>query len=206
MVAERSCTNPAPANGGAGCRGDSVIRRECNLRDCQIDFGGACDYTVRELSFEVAVLSGRSQRLTRIPEGKANVMVKIESTADVDLLLRTEAGEALVSYTRPNLHWGSDYFETDGMNVKACTDGCATPVSAVFKGDGDSHEMRTKADYSTEYVFVDLATRDLELLAQGYQTGTAKVSYQFDCSAECGACTPKFADSVTSNGGEQAGR
>ena len=30
----RTCTNPAPANGGADCVGDSSKTRECNIRAC----------------------------------------------------------------------------------------------------------------------------------------------------------------------------
>ena len=30
----RTCTNPAPANGGADCVGDSTESRECNTQGC----------------------------------------------------------------------------------------------------------------------------------------------------------------------------
>ena len=30
----RTCTNPAPANGGADCVGDSTETRECNTQAC----------------------------------------------------------------------------------------------------------------------------------------------------------------------------
>ncbi|KAL5253104.1 hypothetical protein ACHWQZ_G015763 [Mnemiopsis leidyi] len=39
----RTCTNPAPANGGADCEGDSSETRECNNQGCPVD-GGYSDF------------------------------------------------------------------------------------------------------------------------------------------------------------------
>ena len=40
----RTCTNPAPANGGAECSGDAEESQECNLEDCpSYSFKVACD-------------------------------------------------------------------------------------------------------------------------------------------------------------------
>ena len=40
----RTCTNPAPANGGAECSGDAEKTRDCNLEDCpSYSFKVACD-------------------------------------------------------------------------------------------------------------------------------------------------------------------
>ena len=33
-MSNRSCTNPAPAFGGADCEGDSLRSRSCNEKEC----------------------------------------------------------------------------------------------------------------------------------------------------------------------------
>ncbi|KAL5268609.1 hypothetical protein ACHWQZ_G002453 [Mnemiopsis leidyi] len=43
QTGSRTCTNPAPANGGADCEGDSTETRECNTQGCPVD-GGYSDY------------------------------------------------------------------------------------------------------------------------------------------------------------------
>ena len=35
---KRTCTDPAPENGGADCAGDSTETRECNMQDCPGNF------------------------------------------------------------------------------------------------------------------------------------------------------------------------
>ena len=40
----RTCTNPAPENGGADCVGDSVKTQECNTHSCNLVDGGWSDF------------------------------------------------------------------------------------------------------------------------------------------------------------------
>ena len=39
----RTCTNPAPANGGADCVGDATETQDCNTNPCEVD-GGWSDF------------------------------------------------------------------------------------------------------------------------------------------------------------------
>jgi len=192
MTASRTCTNPKPANGGAECVGQSVLSKECNKSDCQVDFGQMCSFTVQEKRFKVSIQQGKTQVVTRIPVGKANVAVKLTANADIDLLLETEDGTPLISYTEPNLNWGSSYFKYHNMEIRSCTDGCAAPLDMVFKGDGQTHTMGTTSSYSTEYIFISQTTEELVLKASGYEVGSGVVSFQFDCNEDCGVCTPVF--------------
>lgn len=193
MTATRTCTNPAPANGGSDCVGRPSLDKECNKEECQVDFGQMCTFTVTEQQFSVSVQQGKTQVLTRIPSGKANVAIKLTANADIDLLLQTEELNPLVSYTDPNMNWGSAFFKYHGMEVRSCTDGCAAPLEMVFKGDGETHTMATSTSYSTEYIFISETTEDLVLSASGYETGEGTVSYQYDCNGSCSVCTPSFA-------------
>ena len=49
----KTCTNPAPANGGADCVGDAEETRECNVEECPVDSdnngGGETDGSVNRL-------------------------------------------------------------------------------------------------------------------------------------------------------------
>ncbi|KAL5248998.1 hypothetical protein ACHWQZ_G018005 [Mnemiopsis leidyi] len=58
----RTCTNPAPANGGADCVGDSSETRQCNSNACPVD-GGYSDFG--DWSECSAVCGGGTQTRTR---------------------------------------------------------------------------------------------------------------------------------------------
>jgi len=192
MLSTRTCTSPAPANGGRPCDGAASISKVCKLPACQVDFGDVCDYTSALKSYDVSIKQGETLTLTTIPPGKAHVAIKLTANVDVDIRLETEMGDPLVSYTDPNEHWGTSLFEYRGMKIKGCTDGCASPQQMLFHGDGKTHTFVGDADYSSEYIYVVETDQPLVLKASGYQDGHGTVSYQFDCVSDCSICTPLF--------------
>merc|ERR550514_1761834 len=132
----RSCTNPAPANGGADCAGEATLTKDCGLPPCQVDFHQECTYTLRPHTFRMQLQKGVKQKVTSVLAGKANVLLKVVGTADMDLSLETMGGEKLVSYSAPNLNWGQADLTHKNAVIHVCTDGCSKDVDVRFNGDG----------------------------------------------------------------------
>jgi len=197
QTALRTCTNPAPANGGADCEGSTEATKPCKQPDCQVDFGDECTYTTNPHHMDIFLDKGLKQHVTVLKGNKAHLMVRVtaEQGVAMDLSLevkgsKTSDAAKLISYTNPNLHWGQSTFFYKDATVVGCTDGCSDDYSVVFNGDGQEHKIVGDKSYDSEYVYMSEAVGQVILFANGFGRGKATVTYEFDCPASCAICFP----------------
>merc|ERR1719478_2103504 len=111
---------------------------------------------------------GVKQRVTSIEAGKANVLIKVVGSADMDLSLETHASEKLVSYSAPNVNWGQADLTHENAVIHSCTDGCSQDVEVRFNGDGRIHALQGDSSYSSEYMDFETSTDELILFVTSY--------------------------------------
>jgi hypothetical protein len=188
----RTCDNPPPAHGGKDCEGDAVLFKGCRAADCGIAFGDRCSFTgaapAGTYTYRMQLFAKKKELVTRVPSGRAGVMIKVVGDADMDLSLETRAGKKLVSYSMPNANWGWASFEFQSGKIQSCTDGCDEGVVRTFKGDGLPHRLNGDVSYNSEWIFLERTVDELLLFVHSWGSGAAEVQYQFDCPEDCGSC------------------
>lgn len=202
MVATRSCTNPAPSAGGATCEGEADIRKECMLKECEINFGGQCDYLPMDqpMSFTLNLEQGNVEEVVKIPVGVSKVFVRLEASADLDIQLLADNGDTedpIISFSGPYKNWGDSAVDIYGMSVKGCTDSCDADLTVDYHGDGLAHTIQGNPSFQSEYIYADVTTVPLIIRVQAYQSGVGTLSYGYDCAATCGECQNMRGDSET---------
>lgn len=131
------------------------------------DWGSACDGVRGE--FEQRIRKGESVEVGKIPAGKKEVRISLESNRDVDIQLVTENGEEIVAWP-------------DGL-LNGPTAGSTTHngVEYIYSGyDGVDGKK------GHEYIKVaGLTGEPLVMKAFGYKSGKAKVAYSSDAIEDC---------------------
>lgn len=155
-----------------------------------MDFSQSCSYVPMDTpaEYRMALRQGKQQTVTTIPVGASQVYIRLKSSADVDLNLSTQDGEALISASEA-LHWESAQFDQYGMSITGCTDSCRMPLSVTYRADKKEHTIKGTNNYNDEYIFIEEATVPLVLKVAAFENGHATVSYGFDCAAACEHCT-----------------